>query len=219
MALNNSDFPVVLISATGTETHHPTILEFSRFLYQVHLSYEIARLATDPEYASFPFPQHTFSPLTSRLQVRDRLRLEAVRHESPWRFKTTLIGIGAVAPTLWLLAQSLDKIGNYELNREKVRAEIQEIETRTRSERLSNVETATRLGVPLVPSELEMSLPRRPQTVLTPLESDRLRSMLTDREAVQFYERSQRTLKTLPFRVSDLDLEVILPGNSEHGKE
>jgi hypothetical protein len=219
MPLLNSDSPVVLISATGTETHHPSILEFSRFLYQVHLSYEIARLATDPEYASFPFPQHTFTPLTSRLRVRDQLRLEAVRQESPWRFKMSLIGIGAVAPTLWLLAQTFDKIGNYQLNREKVRAEIHEIQTRTRSEQLSNMEKANQLGAPLTEEEAEIRFPRKQEHVLTPEEAAIVRSMLASRDAVQFYERSQRILKRLPFRVGELNFEIVLPGESQNGKE
>jgi hypothetical protein len=219
MPINRSDFPVVTISATGTENHRPTILEFSRFLYQVHLTYEIARLATDRKYAEFEFPKHTFTPVSSRLHWQDQLELDGVRHESPWRLKSSLIAVGAVAPTLWLLAQTFDKIGNYQLNREKVRAEIHEIETRTRSEQLSNIEKATQLGVPLTTEEAEMRLPRRQPHVLAAEQSAILRSMLEHREASQFYERSQRTLKILPFRVGELSFEIIPPGKPHDGKE
>jgi hypothetical protein len=219
MPINRSDFPVVTISATGTENHRPTILEFSRFLYQVHLSYEIARLATDPQYGDFRFPKYTFAPSRSRLRWQDQLELDAVRHESPWRLKSSLVAFGAVAPTLWLLAQTFDKIGNYQLNREMVRAEIHEIQTKTRSEQLSNIEKATQLGVQLTEEDAEIRSPQRQRHVLTPEEAAIVRSMLARRNADQFYERSQRILKGLPFRVGELDIRIVPPGESQNDKE
>jgi hypothetical protein len=219
MPINRSDFPVVTISATGTENHRPTILEVSRFLYQVHLSYEIARLATDPQYADFRFPKYTFTPSRSKLHWQHQLELDTVRHESPWRLKSSLVASGAVATTLWLLAQTFDKIGDFQLDRQKVRAEIHEIQTRTRSEQLSNIEKATQLGVPLTNEEAEIRLPRIHRHVLTPEEAEIVRSMLARRGADQFYERSQRILNGLPFRVGELDLRIVPPGKSENGKE
>lgn len=219
MANTVSKSPLVLISATGAESSQPSVLEFSRFLYQIHLSYEIARLATDPRYASFHFPEYTFTPQVSRLDWQDRLSLDAVTHESPWRIKSSFVALGAIAPTLWLLAQTFEKIGNYELNREQVRVNIQEVQTRIRNEQLSNIEKARQLKVSLNDDELTATAPGTRHSVLNPIETETLRSMLAKREANQFYERSQHTLESLPFRVRALHFDLAEPKDSENGKK
>ena len=219
MGTNRSDFTLVTITATGTDNYQPTILEFSRFLYEVHLSYEIARLGTDPKYSEFKFPERNFTPVTSRLHWQDRLELEGVRRESPWRFKASLIAVAAAAPTLWALTQTFEKIANYQLDREKVRAEIHEIQIRTRSEQLSNIEKATELGVPLTQEEVQIGLPQTRQDVHSLEEAEIVRLTLARRDALQFYERSQRTLQMLPFRVDELNFEIVSPRKSQHGKK
>jgi hypothetical protein len=57
------------IIALGTESKQPTVLDFSRFLYHVNRVYEVGRLATDPDYASFRFPLKNLPQAFSRLRV------------------------------------------------------------------------------------------------------------------------------------------------------
>ena len=56
----------------GADERRHSTLEFSRFLYEINLSFEVSRLVVDREYADFQFPQCTFRPLTSRLNQPDQ---------------------------------------------------------------------------------------------------------------------------------------------------
>jgi hypothetical protein len=214
----------VQIRVSGTESRH-TVLEFSRLLYHLDLVYEVSRLATDPRYRSYQFPEHTFRPLVSPLEPSDRMILLRVRHESPWDLSVLLHdpmalltgGLGA----LWLFVQCLERVSTLGLNRRKLKAEIQKVQLEAEKLR-REMETAEPSRPTLRTSEARRSI-EGPDDITTPTtyfadplhdddslippkESMRLYRRLGRRGAQKFYESNVNAIHRLGFAVKDFEL-------------
>jgi hypothetical protein len=205
----------IQIVAVGGEETPPTVLEFSSFLYHLNCIYEISRLGTDPEYDDIHIerciPSADFTQAHSNiLNPGDVLRLDGVRHESPWSLKTSVSLSALAIGGLYGIVQAYDMLSSGPLNRDKLRAEIVKIQTETRGSTLSNIEKARHLHVPLTDDEESVSDTKQDERklVLTQKEIDWLRMRLETRNGLHLYEQSERALRNLPFRPYDLDLLI-----------
>ena len=77
----------------GAESQTPTLLDFSGFLYDFNLLYEVSRLATDPAYDGFRFSRYVLYRRGRPLADRDRLRVEKLSQQSPLDLVTLLVAV------------------------------------------------------------------------------------------------------------------------------
>jgi hypothetical protein len=208
----------IQIRILGTESTH-TLLEFSRLLYHLDLTYEVARLATDPNYSRYEFPKHTFRPVISPLDSNDQMILSRVRHESPWQLSVllhdpiTLLteGLGA----LWLFIQCLERVSILGLNRKKLRGEIEKLHLEAEKQR-RELEAPSSQPAPAITGEevVEAHQPHLFEAVddagwlIPPAESQRLYRRLKRRGAERFYESNINSIHRLGFEVKDFDIDT-----------
>jgi hypothetical protein len=216
----------IQIHIAGTEAGH-TLLEFSRLLYHLDLIYESARLATDAKYRRYQFPEHTFRPLVSPLDLNDQMILSRVRHESPWELSVLLRdpitvltgGLGA----LWLFVQCLERLSTLGLNRRKLKAEIEKLQLEADNIRRESVSDETPHRRAIIQGEED--IPKRESDglkapvvfveppdsnglLIPPAESMRLYRRLARRGAQRFYESNINSIRRLGFEVKDFDIET-----------
>jgi hypothetical protein len=207
----------IQIRISGTESKH-TLLEFSRFLYHLDLTYEIGRLATDPKYRKYEFPGHTFRPFVSPLEPNDQMYLSRLRRESPWQLSVVLHdpvtlltgGLGA----LWLFIQCLDRVSTLGLNRRKLKAEIQKLHLEAEKQRReleaprSETPAANTTGSELEARRTYLVEEDEGSRLISPVESQRLYRRMKRRGAERFYESNINSIRRLGFEVRDCDIDT-----------
>lgn len=209
----------IQIYVSGTESKH-TLLEFSRLLYHLDLVYEISRLAVDPKYRRYRFPEHTFRRFVSPLETNDQMILTRVRRESPWELAVLLHdpialltgGLGA----LWLFVQCLEKLSTLGLNRRKLKMEIEKLQMEADKVRISSAETSSPIRPTITrgekgePTDDPLSHVFRQRnegdSIIPPDESMRLYRRLKSRGAERFYDSNTNAILRLGFEVKDFDI-------------
>jgi hypothetical protein len=113
------------------EERFPKLLDMYAFLHDFNLLYEISRVATDPNYDNFTFPQLVrprLEGLFTHLRDEDRLRVERMTKESPMELVTVLAAVPVAVGSIWGVVQILEKVVNFRLNRKKLREEVRKLE-------------------------------------------------------------------------------------------
>jgi hypothetical protein len=172
------------IQIVGTEETFPLVLDVSSFLYDLNLLYEIARLATDPNYDEFKFSRFVYYRGGRPLQEGDRLRVQSLRQESPLALVVVLAAVPVAIGAVWGVVQIVDKIGNASLNRRKLRAEVEKLERENRD--------AVESGHRLIPTTEEQ-----------------VRSVLRIREAEQYFDNVAGRLERSSVRVKELEIDIV----------
>jgi hypothetical protein len=127
-----SDFGYFQIAIRGEESDYPALIDVSSFLYDFNLLYEFSRIVVDPQYALYKFSSFSGYRNAKRVHPEDRLEVQSLSIESPFELITLVAAAPAAAMTLWVLAQTFEKVVNFPLNREilklqrdKLRKELQ----------------------------------------------------------------------------------------------
>jgi hypothetical protein len=129
----------VTIVIEGSEDR-PALQEVSNFIYDLNLVYEIARVATDPQYERHKFNRFIWNRNGRRIKETDRLYVTSLRLGSPFLLETILLAAAGAVPAIWGIVQIGERIADWKPNREKVRLEVEklrrELDAPQRSEQL-----------------------------------------------------------------------------------
>jgi hypothetical protein len=138
------------LRVTGSEKESPTAQELANFIYDFNLLYEILRLAIDKQYATYRFTYLTnYRSGRQIIEPEDRLHVDSLHLGSPVdaAFVLMLIGgIGGATGAIWGLAQTVEKIYNMPLNRRKLKAEVEKLESENAKSRQSQRELLGQLN-------------------------------------------------------------------------
>jgi hypothetical protein len=125
LSRQTADEPVIELRLVAEEREAPTLPEITNFLYDFNLIYEVGRLATDPEYDSFHFSRYIYFRKGRPLHDRDRLIVRQLRQESPLLLIAEIAAAGGTGfGAVWAVIQTIEKISNWRLNREKLKEEV-----------------------------------------------------------------------------------------------
>lgn len=114
-----------LVQFTFVESDRPLLLSLSSLLYDIELAHDLSVLLTYPEYGERALAAPFFFYRDGRpLLPAHRARTSLVSKQSPL-FLEIVVGASAA---LWTLLQIIDKVSNWNLNREKLRLEIQKLQ-------------------------------------------------------------------------------------------
>ncbi len=191
------------IHVYGTDSKH-SLLEFSRFLYHLDLTYEISRLATDSKYGRYVFPKHTFRPTVSPLEPDDQMLLSRVLQASPWELSVSLNGLvslltGGLGAVL-LFVRVFERLSTGGVNRQKLHLGVEKLRRELEeSERKGDLQQR---GPDMLDGVAEGHLLTSEQ------ESMRLYRRLQRRGAERFYESNINSIRRLGVEVRDFDIEI-----------
>lgn len=220
---DNTDAPpsedsLIVVVLRGLDRGTPSVLDFSRFLYQTTVLYEISRLVADPRYSDYRFPHYTFAPQRSRLQPPDRLAVASVRRQSPWELVTFLSANPYGLVSVGLFVMMLGKGLNYSLDALKKAVEIWKGTEEARNARLDRRETVLRIEKlereEAATRQTQAQVQREANAIIQ--ESDVLYER---RKALRFRNRSINTLRRLGFKATDLDVRIVRREEIDRGKE
>jgi len=172
------------IQIVGSEETFPLVLDVSSFLYDLNLLYEIARLATDPNYGEFKFSRFVYYRGGRPLRDEDRLHVQSLRQESPLALVAVLAAVPVAIGAVWGVVQIVDKIGNASLNRRKLRAEVEKLERENRD----SINSAHGL---------------------IPNTDEQVRSVLRIREAEQYFDNVAGRLERSSVRIKELEIDIV----------
>jgi hypothetical protein len=176
-----SNFGYFELAVRGAEREYPTLIDVSSFLYDWNLLYEFSRIVVDPRYADFKFSRFSVDRGAKRIRPEDRLEVQRLRVESPIELITIVAAVSAVATTLWVMTQTVEKIANFRLNREHL--ELQR-------DKLRKELHAGHDNVQAYLSEGDATF----------------REQLRIREADRYFNRVERRLDDSPVRVKELEI-------------
>ncbi len=169
----------------------PHISDVALFLYDFTSLYEIVRLAVDPHYRNYHFTRFSLYRNGRPLEERDRLELGSIRMRSPLEVVATIAVAGgaaaSVATAIWVVVQTLEKIYNLPLNRERLELEVQKLR---REE-----------AQPALPLDLPGGKPDG-------------QTLIARRKASDSLEAIARRLEASPVRIIRIELEIRESGPS-----
>jgi hypothetical protein len=175
----------VVLRIRATAEKAPDISDVGLFLYDLDSLYEIVRLAFDPAYKAYRFTRFSLYRNGRPLEPRDKMIVHRLRLASPLEVTATIAAGAAaaasVAAALWAFIQTVEKIYNIRLQREKLELEVERLRHQTVQARLP-------LDLPEASSDPEKVLKRRAAT--EPLET------------------LSKRLAASPLRVIDVEIEV-----------
>ncbi len=109
----------------------PHISDIALFLYDFTSLYEVVRLAVDPHYRNYRFSRFSLYRNGRPLDERDQLQLGSIRMRSPLEVVASIAVAGgaaaSVATAVWVVVQTIERIYNLPLNREKLELEVQKL--------------------------------------------------------------------------------------------
>ena len=176
--------PYFRIQAFCGEEMFPLLLDISNFVYDLNLIYELSRLAVDPKYSGFKFSGNATYRRGRPILDDDRLRVEQISYKSPIALVLllTISGGGALAG-VWTFIQILEKVSNFQLNRRKLKAEVEKLE---RENRTAGIEGANKI-----------------------LENpEAFHEILRHREAEYYLDAAGKRLSNSPVKIRELEIEI-----------
>jgi hypothetical protein len=176
---------VARLTLTADAQGTPHISDVALFLYDFTSLYEIVRLAVDPRYRSYHFSRFSLYRNGRPLDERDQLQVGSLRMRSPLEVVASIAVAGgaaaSVATAVWVVVQTIERIYNLPLNREKLELEVQKLR---REE-----------AQPALPMDL-------------PGQKPDAQAQIARRKASDSLEAIARRLGASPVRITRIELEV-----------
>ena len=190
----NPERPHFWIYLRGEEEEKfPLLEDMYTFLHDFNMIYEISRVATDPNYDEFPFPQLIYfgdNGLNIKIREEDRLHVESMSKKSPLELITVVAAVPATIGAIWGVVQIIEKVVNFRLNRRKLKEEVRKLE----------IENAQNNFPPVVSEPMD-------STFL--FENPRfLESRLEERRAIEYYRRIGDRLIKSKIEIVEVNIEL-----------
>lgn len=177
------------MSLHGRDSDQPALLDVAAFLWDVSLLYQTSVLGAASEYARmrvpFSSPWYFTRASHKRIQVKHRLRVEHLSHDSPLDLTTIVAMTGATIAGVVGVANVIEKVAKVPLERRKLRLEIEKLEREKSADERSLRE--------------DLVLIDRP---------DELRRRLRLREAEAAYDHIAARVEATNIKIEELDIEV-----------
>ena len=120
--------PYIRVHLIGTEESFPTLQEVTNFLYDINVTYDLLRLATDAKYLDFKFSHNAFFRRGRPLEEEDRLQVDELRLASPIDLVGVVLGVPVAVAAVWGLVQIVTTVYNVPLERKKKLAELEKLQ-------------------------------------------------------------------------------------------
>lgn len=155
------------------EDESPFLLDLSSLLYDLELLHDFSIILSFDEYSNYQFTQYFWNRNGRPLQEDQRIRLRLIQMRSPL---TLELALGAPAALLAFI-KAVEMVANWRLNRQKLRLELENLESERNIKRYD--EEAARL---------------------------RLENEILKRDASQVWRQLLRRLESNPIHLVDLEL-------------
>jgi hypothetical protein len=127
IGLPTSRTPQYLAITVEGKEDHPSLQEVSSFIYDFNLVYEIARVASDPNYQRYKFSRFIWNRNGRHLKDADRLHVVSLQLGSPFVLETAVVLVGGAIAGVWGLVQIAERIVDWPVNRERNRLELEKL--------------------------------------------------------------------------------------------
>jgi hypothetical protein len=184
---DDSPFPrSVVIRLTADVPDPASIAEVGLFLYDLDSLYEVLRLGLDSRYKDYRFSRFSLYRNGRPMAHEDKMRVKTIGLGSPLEVMAVIAAgagaAGAIAATVWTVAQTIDKIYNLRLNHQKLQLEV---------DKLRREEAQARLPLLFPRKEFDSEAALRKRNATEPLDA------------------LVRRLQESPLRVTDVDIRVV----------
>lgn len=171
--MNKQQLEDLVLKLQFFENKEPFLLDITSLLYDFELLYDLVTILTYPDYSGYPLTRYFWYRKGRATKPEHKIRTLRIIKESPLIIEIILGGVGA----FWALIQALEKVGNWRLNRKKLKLEIEILE-------LERDIDKNKLGR----SRLD------------------LESTLEERKAFEIFRRLIQRLESNPIKLLDLSL-------------
>jgi hypothetical protein len=124
----------------------PSLLRVTAILYDLTLLHELSVLLTDPEFRGYSFDQFFWRRNGRPLDEDQRLIVDSLVVESPLKLGAGLKHSVTMIGALWVFVQGIEKVSTIDLQRQKVRAEIEYTLAETEKIHLESAEIRRRFA-------------------------------------------------------------------------
>lgn len=131
------------LELTISEPENIPVIRLSGFLYDLSLLHDFAVLLALPEFADYRFDQYFWLRRGRPLKSDQIFLLHRLEYGSPLKLDTAVQRIAVIAGVALVLVQGLEMVGTLDLQRDKMRAEIEHLVAQTE---LARAQTATIYG-------------------------------------------------------------------------
>ena len=166
----------------------PYFLDVSSLFYDFELLHDLSLLLYAKDYYDYRFSQYFWYRRGRPLKDEHRLRAFRIIKESPLTVELILSIVAVSSGAIWAIAQAIEKVGTWKLNREKLKLEIKKL--RRESNLLSYDEKRARI-------EMEKKL--------------------HERECLMIFNSLIRRLESNSIKLKDIDL-TLEEFNDENGR-
>jgi len=123
----------------------PYLLDITSLLYDFELIHDFSLLSTAEEYSNYRFSQIFWYRNGRPLKPNHKLRVIRIEKLSPLTVELLIASVVVTSGALWTLAQIIEKVANWKLNRRKLWLEVQKLEReererQERKDRLGNID-------------------------------------------------------------------------------
>jgi hypothetical protein len=163
-----------LVSLRFQEDREPFLLDLSSLLYDFELAHDLSVLLAEQDYSRYRFNRFFWFRNGRPLKTVHRARTARVIKESPLLLDVVIPSLGAI----WILIQVMDKVANWNVNREKLELKVR----RLRREEESH------------------------KQIMTDAYVDQLDDTLDRRDARQVFEKVVSRLEKSPIHLSEVEI-------------
>lgn len=112
--------PSVIARLHFEAPRYPTFLSVSSLFNDLLLAHDLAVLLSYPEYRDYPFGPQFWLPHGRPIAPDHQVRTHSITKHSPLDIGLVIAAIGAI----WAFVQLLDKVSNWQLNRQKLELDL-----------------------------------------------------------------------------------------------
>ncbi len=105
----------------------PYLLDISSLLYDFELLHDFSLLICAEQYEKYKFTRFFWYRNGRPLKSEHKIRTYRILKQSPLTVELTLSYVVIISGAFWAMIQTIDKISNWQLNRERLKLEIEKL--------------------------------------------------------------------------------------------
>lgn len=156
----------IKIKFVFSEEQYPHLLEISSLLYDFELLHDFSLILCAEEYSKYTFSRYFWFRNGRPIKHSQKLRLAKIVKESPLTIELILAAVTAFSGAFWIFVQALEKIGNWKLNRTKLKQEIERLKLDNQLKRIDLEQIMHEKGANSVLETLLKRLESNPITLM-----------------------------------------------------
>ncbi len=117
----------IKIQLVFNEENTPYLLDISSLLYDFELLHDFSLVICSEEYSDYRFSRYFWYRNGRPVKKQHRLRAARIIKESPLTIELIFAGITVFSGALWVMVQAIERIRDWNLNKEKLRREVEKL--------------------------------------------------------------------------------------------